>query len=292
MIAAWTVRNYLDSRYVPEKLDMTSGSILQLHIAVALLDAWHASPVLLTDLSPSFLLAWMRCLGETRSAPTVNKKRSCVLALWRHAAEAGYCSAPTRVAKQHEPRRVPTAWRIEDVGRLFAACDQLQGWWEGGPISFYWRLGLSLIWDTGCRITEVLLARVMDVDLAAGTWYVPAEHRKGRREDRLYTLHPDTVALVRQTLAYPRRRLFPFPYHRRQLWVHLHKLLLLAGLPIGRRYGFHCLRRTVESYAAKARGIEWAAEAIGHSVEVARRSYVSPAIVGEHRLIDAIPRPI
>jgi integrase len=293
MIAAWTVRSYLDERYVPEKLDMMPGSVLQLRIAVALLDEWHGGPVLLTDLSPAMLTAWMRWLGEGgRAAPTVNKKRSSVLAIWRHAAEAGFCSPPNRVPKRLEPRRVPTAWRIEDVGRLFAACDQLRGWWEGGPVAIYWRLGLSLIWDTGCRINEVLRAKVADVDLSAATWHVPAEGRKGRREDRLYTLHPSTVDLVRSTLVYPRQRLFPFPCQRRQLWVHLHQLLVLAGLQVGRRFGFHCLRRTVESYAAKARGVEWAAEAIGHSVEVARRSYISPAIVGEHRLIDAVPRPV
>ena len=120
---------------------------------------------------------------------------------------------------------------------------------------------------------------------------MPAEHRKGRRSDREYSLHPDTCELIRITLAYPRERLFPFPFNRRQIWIHLHKILHLANLPTGWRFGFHCLRRTTESYAANAKGIEWAADAIGHSVEVARRSYISPAIVVQHRLCDAIPRP-
>lgn len=291
MIAAWTVRKYLDERYLTDKLDMASGSVLQLRIAVGLLDRWRGSPVFLTDLSPRLVLDWMRWLGESRSAPTVNKKRASVLAIWHHAAEAGYCTPPTRVPKRIEPKRVPTAWRVEDVGRILAACDQMPGWWEGGPVAVFWRLCLSLIWDTGCRVSEVLLARAGDVDLTAGTWFVPAERRKGRREDRLYSLHADTLALVRETLAYPRQRLFPFPFGRRQLWIYLRRLLALAGLPTGRRFGFHCLRRTVESYAAKARGVEWAAATIGHSVAVARRSYIAPAITGENRLIDAIPRP-
>ena len=195
------------------------------------------------------------------------------------------------MVKIREPKRTPNAWSIEQVRLLFAACDLVPGWWEGGPAAIYSKMGLSLIWDSGCRLNELLTALVQDVELERSIWYVPATHRKGSYSDREYALHPDTVALIRQTLAYPRARLFPFPFNRRQIWVHLRKILQLAGLPTGRRFGFHCLRRTTESYAAKERGIEWAAEAIGHGVGVARRSYISPAIVGDHRLIDAIPRP-
>ena len=292
MIAAWSVMNYLEERYLPGRLDICPGSALQLRIATRLLETWDGAPVLLTSLSPALMICWMRWLGESRSPATVNKKRSSIMAIWRHAAEAGFCSPPLKVPKAREPLRTPNAWSIEQVGTIFAACDRLPGWWEGGPVALYSRMGLSFLWDTGCRINELLTAAVEDVDLARATWYVPPEHRKGRRADREYSLHPDTVELVRKTLVFPRKRLFPFPFNRRQLWVHLHKILRLAGLPTGRRFGFHCLRRTTESYAAKARGIEWAAEAIGHGVEVARRSYISPAIVGDHRLIDAIPRPI
>ena len=213
------------------------------------------------------------------------------MAIWRHAAEAGHCSPPPRVAKAREPLRIPNAWSLEQVRDLFAACDRLPGWWEGGPVALYSKMGLSVIWDTACRVNELMCAGIVDVDLRRKIWHVPAEHRKGWRSDREYSLHSDTCELIRLTLAYPRERLFPFPFDHRQIWIHLHKILRLAGLPIGRRFGFHCLRRTAESYAAKERGIESAAAAVGHGVEVARRSYIAPAIVGEHRLIDAIPRP-
>jgi integrase len=149
-----------------------------------------------------------------------------------------------------------------------------------------------MLWDTGCRLAELLMAKVSDVDLVAGNWFVCAENRKGRRRDRLYRLHPDTLALIRASLTHPHEMVFPWPRCRRRIWKHLRGILLVAGLPTGPRRGFHCIRRTVESYAAAARGDQWAADAIGHSVEVARRSYISPAITGEHRLIDAIPRPM
>ena len=156
MIAAWTVGSYLETRYLPRQLDLCAGSAVQLRIAVKLLDAWHQGPVLLSELSLALMVAWMRWLGESRAAPTVNKKRSVVMAIWRHAAEAGHCSPPPRVAKAREPLRIPNAWSIEQVRDLFAACDRLPGWWEGGPVALYSKMGLSLIWDTGCRVNELL----------------------------------------------------------------------------------------------------------------------------------------
>jgi hypothetical protein len=85
--------------------------------------------------------------------------------------------------------------------------------------------------------------------------------------------------------------LFPFPHGDRRLWEHLKAILRAAGLPADRTHMFHCFRRSTESYAAAARGIQWAADAIGHSAAVAKRSYVARAIAPGPKLIDAIPRP-
>jgi hypothetical protein len=54
---------------------------------------------------------------------------------------------------------------------------------------------------------------------------------------------------------------------------------------------FHCLRRSAESYAALDKGVQWAADAIGHSAEVAKRHYVNQDIAPGPKLIDALPRP-
>ena len=117
---------------------------------------------------------------------------------------------------------------------------------------------------------------------------MPAEHRKGRRRDRLYTLHAQTMEVFRSTLPSPRRRVFPFPYKHRQIWSHLKRILDAAGLPSDKKHMYHCLRRSAESYAAAERGAQWAADAVGHAVEVARRSYISP-LIARGRSWSALP---
>ena len=271
--------------------DLSSGACLQLKVAVRLLESYAEQPVALTDLGRDLIAGWMRWLTVSRSPATVNSKRQAIVTLWRYAAELELVAPPPRIPKLREPSRLPVVWSLEDIGRLLAICDRWPGQWEGTPAGQCWRIAVLVIWDTGCRIGEVLGARVDDVDLDAQLWQVPAEHTKGRRSDRLYRLHEDTIETIRKSMPPPRERLFPFPWRRRQVWPEFRRILTVAGLPSGRRRMFHCLRRTAESYAAAARGVEFAAEAVGHTVAVARKSYISPTIAPGPCLVDAVPRP-
>jgi integrase len=290
-----TLSAYCLDYYLPDRIEIQPGSASETLRALAQLDAFFRRPVILCEMSKAILMDWLRSLRDAGAAPgTLNSKRGRVLAVWRHAAEAGFCGLVPKIRRFCEPDRVPIVWRVEEFGRILAVCRSLTGKWRGVPVSLAWQICFGMIWDSGCRLGELLRARLADLDLDSGHWLAPAENRKGRRRDRLYTLHPDTVGLIRSSLLHgrPRDLVFPWPYCRRRIWAHLRSILDQANLPTGPRRGFHCIRRTVESYAAAARGDQWAADAIGHSVEVARRSYISPAITGEHRLIDAIPRPV
>jgi hypothetical protein len=129
------------------------------------------------------------------------------------------------------------------------------------------------------------------VDVDRQLLWVPAENVKGRFRSHRFALHQDTTALIRRSLFWPRRFLFPLPVGLKQSPDHLRRLLRAAHLPSDRKHLWHCLRRTAESHAAAAMGIEWAAAAVGHTVPVAKRSYIAPAILGEHRLCDVLPRP-
>jgi integrase len=237
------------------------------------------------------VLAWMRWLSDGRSPATVNSKRRALLTLWREAAEQGLCEPPPKIPKLKEPQRIPVAWTLGEIERIFAATEELTGEWDGVPVGLCWRIALLVFWDTGCRLGAVLGARLANVDMEAGTLFVPAEHLKGQREDRIFRLHPQTVAMIWESLPSEREMLFPYPYSHHRIWRYLKRILRSAGLPCDRHRMFHCFRRTAESYAAAERGIEWAASAIGHSVEVAKQSYVSPQICKPPALIDALPRP-
>jgi integrase len=286
-----TLLGFLDTVYLPSRLQLTAGSAQQLRIAVGRFgDYLHREP-LLSDLRKDTVLDWMRWLAESSASSTINSKRRAILTLWREAADHELVPPPGRIPRLREPQRIPIAWTLGELERIFRAADQLTGWWSGVPVSLCWRLGLLLFWDTGSRLGPILKARTAQVDVEARTLLVPAEHIKGQRADRLFLLHSQTVNTISESQPSERKMLFPFPWGRRQIWFHLKAILRAAGLPDGRQRMFHCFRRSAESHAASAKGIEFAAAAIGHGVEVARKSYISPLICRPPALIEALPRP-
>lgn len=285
------LQDFLEGQYLPARLNMTAGSAEQIRVSLGLFDRWLGRPATFADLSKESLLAWMRWLAESRAPATVNSKRAALLALWNQATEDGLCVPSSRIPKAREPRRLPIAWTLGEVESILHAADKLSGTWNGISVALAWRVAFLVFWDTGCRLRTVLKAELRHVDVGARTLYVPAEHVKGRRADRMFLLHEQTVAAIGESLPSSRKMLFPFPFGRRQIWQHLKRILRAAGLPCDRRRMFHCFRRSAESHAAASRGIEFAAAAIGHGVEVARRSYVSPLICRPPALIDGLPRP-
>lgn len=279
--------------YCEQRLNLSDGSAEQLRVAVRLYGRFLGHEALVADFSKESLLGFLRGLLARCSPATVNSKRAALLSLWRAAAEVGLCTPPPRIAKLIEPERLPVAWTVDQVSRLLATAKRRPGHWYGVPVSLAWEIALLTIWDTAARVGSLLGADLSHVDLQQRTWRVPAEHLKGRRRDRLFRLHPQTVDAISRSLVNGRTttKLFPYPYQRREVFLHLKCLLRDAGLPFDRQHLFHCLRRTAESYAAAARGIEWAAAATGHSVAVARKSYISPMICPAPSLIEALPRP-
>lgn len=290
-----TVSHFLQTEYIRGRwLDPKTHE--QMEISVRLLDRWateasQTSPVPIHHLTGNLVADWMRWLAKGRAPKTVNNKRCDIMTLWREAARKGKCGPAEEVRKMPEPRREPIAWKLHEIEAIFDQCNLLTGFWEDIPISLAWKIGLLLFWDTGCRLDEVRRAEIVHLRIADESLFVPAEHRKGKREDRVYPLHRQTMDVIKASLPTLRKFLFPFPFQKRQLWPHLKKILRAAGLPDDRLHMFHCLRRSAESYAAKDKGVQWAADAIGHSVEVAKRHYVSKEIAPGPRLIDVLPRP-
>ena len=304
MIAAakpWSALDYVRDVYARERLDLSEVSRKKLETDCRVLEAWNdGAPFLLRELSREAIIDWMRWLAETRKASpaTVNTKRATIMAIWADAADKGYApplpnprSQAERIPKRIEPERIPVTWSLAEIDQLFAGCAKLKGEWSGVPLSLCWITALLLFWDTGCRLAEVRSAKVKNMDVDRRFLLCPAEDRKGRRRDRIYPLHQQTIDVYRATLPTERELVFPFPFCKRQLQIHLSKLLTLAGLPSDAKHKFHCLRRSAESYAAAERGLQWAADAVGHSVAVAKKSYVSPVIAPGPVLIDALPRP-
>jgi integrase len=242
----------------------------------------------LTRLSILGFMAWARTAG--RSPKTCNDYRCNLLILWNFAAEEELLPAPGRIGKLKEPRRLPVVWSLDQLAALFDSCDLLEGAYPNGVAkSLTWRIALSILWDTGCRIGTLYAAKLADVNFSSGVWLAPAETIKGGRGDKLYRLHPATLRLIRSA-GMDRPKLWPYPFHRRNAAKHFGELLALAGLPGDRLHKFHCIRRSAETHAAASMGISWAAAAVGHSEQVARRHYVNPHYLKAPALFEALPR--
>jgi integrase len=241
----------------------------------------------LNDLAINRYLDWFRQLP--RSPYSVNKERSNILAVWRFACRKRFIEVWPDIEADPQPVRIPLAWTADELCVLFSAVDELEGKICGVPARQWWKALLLTCWDSGERIGAVRAVLWENVDLEGGWVYVPAEHRKGGRRDRLYKLAPDTVhalRLIRYTETGPA---FPWPYSPNYLWNLYNRILEQAGLPTDRKSKFHRIRKSVASHC-EAAGAN-ATEILGHSQRSVTRAYLDPRIVKEKQAVDVLFRP-
>jgi len=263
------------------RIDVSIRTLEQYDIAVSQYDE-HAGR---DACDAESLRAFLRAIRETRSARTANNKRQALLTLWRFAHEERLVDVePPRITKFREAKREPTAWTVQEVGQLLAACRRARtvgGSWTPQ----HWRALVLTAYDTSLRI-GCLLAVPRDC-LEGSVLYVPGELQKHRRDSR-HRLHSTTVETI-ATLPVT-HRLFHWPVRRRALWVEFGVILDDAGLPHGRRDKFHRLRRTSYSYVAAALGIDAATRHAGHAGDLSA-VYLDRRLLDEPDPLDALPRP-
>jgi integrase len=148
-----------------------------------------------------------------------------------------------------------------------------------------------VLFDSGARLGAILKAKLVDLDLQERTLFVTAENQK-HKADQLFHLHADTTAVLAKLVeADPvRELLFPWNASESTLFNRYSRILQRAGLPAGRRFKFHALRRTHASLVSRAAGLEAAQRALGHSSsDLTAESYVDPT---QDRTVDLLPRPV
>ncbi len=277
--------------YFLDRPELAKGTRQNIHATIRTFERFLARPATLADLNKRTVLAFMGwCADQNYSPKTINNKRGDLITLWYCSADNALLAPPPRIVKRKEPLRFPAVWTIEEMRRLYAATDSIRGQYCEVPKSLSLKITLSLLWETGCRIGSVRKAKIRDVNFEAATWFVPAENIKGKTADRLYRIHPETIALVNSSLIVPREQLVPLPTDRNTLYNWFSQLLHHADLPEDHLHKFHCVRRTAETHAAAERGIAWAAAAVGHTEAVARKHYVNPAFLRNSALFEALPR--
>lgn len=274
-------------RYEQQNLNISTRSIINYWCVVNEFARWLKRTPTLADLNEATLLNWLRASMASRAARTVNNRRQVLLTLWRFAKWKRWLRRELpRVPKVIEPEYIPRAWFIEEIEIILDACKSarpIEGWDETR-----WRALVLVIYDTSHRIGALLLADRCQV--SPDGWLTMYAWQTKQRADTVHRLHAETIEAI--DAMPPSDKLFPWPLHKRAIWLEFGAILKAAGLPRGPRDKFHKIRRTSASYVARELGEGAAMAHLGHKTPgLAKRSYLDPRIVGLQPAIDALPRP-
>jgi len=276
--------SFVRTTYAHQHLGLKPSTLAQYATTVRRLQAFAsargycAGPLTVRDLREELCGAFLRCTLESgRAAATVNARRRDLGAIWRFAFAQGLADEPALPGKIKEPKRLPKAWRLEQMEALLAACylEPSRRGWEGG----HWAALVLVIYDTGLRISAALSLRTRQLDLARGALTVEAEQQKDG-EEMEFGLHPQTVAALIDALSgCDADLLFPWPFAKRKIWAAFGRILGRAGLPETRRDKFHRIRRTSASWLESVRPGA-AQEHLGHGDRATTARYIDRQIAG------------
>ncbi len=284
---------FFDTRYAPLKLAAGSKATLAHYRGcINQFSAYLAHDATLESLTEDRLaefFAW--AIRRGTAVPTVNGYRRNLLALVRFAWRKRLVDdVPRDVDKLREFKRVPTAWTLEQLGRILDAAADQTGDVCGIPAGQWWPAMILVAIDTGLRLGAVLALRTDDLDVASGMVLARAETQK-QKADQVFRLHRDTLAELMATRLVDRERLFPLPKDSRKHFRRVFReILTRAGCPSGARDLLHKLRRTSATYLAAVSGKAAASEHLGHSSLSVTERYLDPTLSRTVFAADVIPR--
>jgi integrase len=245
-----------------------------------------------SDLTEQTILRFLSARLRQASAWTCKRERGSLLLLWRFAWKRNLC--------EHDPHKAdipqvkidanpPIALTQEQLQALLASARLERSTLRGTniPKADWWYCLIAALYWTGARIGAMIAAEQHDLDRQTGWLLLRAEPAK-TGIGQWCQLPTDLAESIPSCESDD--RLFPWPYHRRQLFAAMKRIAVRAGLPPSREYRFHCLRRTCATWAVVESGFPAAQRALGHTRESMTRRYVDPRMVRES-LVDVLPMP-
>lgn len=210
---------------------------------------------------------------------TKANNRRVALTLWR-AAHAAHLAPPVENPSRVKVRRqVPRALRLEEIARLFAAAEALEGEFARWGLGYgaYISALLRVAYDSGLRFGDVIELRIESINRRGCISVVQSKtdrvHRVRLRAKTLDALRPLTrgrnAGLVFQ------------PVSRRWVFRLIRRAFTAADLPGSGRW----LRRACASYVDRDHpGMGW--KVLGHSRPgLAEQAYIDPGIAGDEPLL-------
>jgi integrase len=238
----------------------------------------------LTDRNIAAFVQWRRSLG--RAETTIERESGKLLTLARHAASLALLPAPRlRIPKSRVDS--PVAFLRHEVRSLFRAAAAYDSSVCGVPGDVFMLAVLNLIWDTGERIGALYALDRADID---GRW-VTFRHRKNGGQVLVRRVSRSTARSLEKLLEASTGSKPFAATHRSNLYHHLDRLLVMAGIPVSRRHKFHCLRRSHASWLHRLGGD--AQESLGHATqEITRRHYFDVRITHGRHAADVLFSPL
>ncbi len=248
-----------------------------------------------TDDTLNRFAAWRQEKGKSKN--TINRNLTDLIAMWRWAHRKGYVSDLPDIELEKEVKETPVAWKRDELDRIFESVRQEEGRISGVPASVFWTALLLMFWDTGERVSAVRGLTWEHIDLDDCWVHFKAENRKGGSADNARRLGKDTRACLESMRRWqvtaenysPDALVFQWEYSNSYIYRAYARILKRAGLPSGKMYKFHCLRKTVASHFEKAGGN--ATELLCHYSRAITKCYLDPRIVERTEAVDLLFRP-
>lgn len=277
--------DFFENVYAPLRLRGKSENTTRLyHCTMRSFAKFLERPATLEDLDDLVVSRFLAKRAHDKSAFTAEKERTQILSLWRFAHDRGAVSRRPCVPPATLPERIPTAWTVDQIRALIRATDKEEGTIDKVPAALYYRALVSVLWETAERVGAILAVQV--IDYQQGMLLVRAEHRKGRKRDKLYSLTLETQHLLDQMCRGKKssQAIFSWDKVKCMLWHSFGRIVKRAGLDGGRKTKFHMIRRSAATHFA-SRGGDATAMLDHSSPRIAKSYYVDP------RFIDAGPKP-
>ena len=248
----------------------------------------------LDDLNKPTLVGFLHWYGQERAPRTVNKQRGFLLAMWRQASEDELITS--------QPRKLPvfptdevevTAWTVAEVGLILGQIRRLDYLIGDIKAKHWWKALVLSLYDTGCRISAMMAARLDDYYAQTGILRVRGETQKTGKAHLVLLSAQTRKALSK--LPDDRELMFPWPYDRTG-WATLirhyrRRILKPAGLPHGPRDLFHKFRRTTATELAAVAGDDAAQRQLQHSSLAMTERYLDPSRRDVTHAAQVLPRP-
>jgi integrase len=281
------LKGFLDSIYVPSRLEITPGAVRQIEVAIRQIEQFAGRPLSVYDLTEDLLRRFLAEFRGSHAAATTNSRRRDLLALWRCAFDEGIIDRPPRrgkIRRAKDAARIPEAWSPPQVASILEACrsDALPVGGLSGPA--WWRSILLVLYDTGARLGECLA--VESADLSITDCWVVFRTTKTRRE-RWAAIHEETARACEAIYNNRRPLVWPLGITRQQLDRRFRKILDRAGLPYRPGVLFRRLRQT-SGTLIEANGGDGARH-LGNGRAVFERHYRDPRFMPNQ--LGLLPRP-